>query len=429
MYHLIKLGLLTALLLISTSLAACVQDTPESGASLTAEALKNAVYQSEWPEDGVAQLSDGEYRKPIVEGSATELTIRLADITLGDLDSDGVEDAAVILITDPGGSGTFYDLAAVLNRNGEPEHVATASLGDRAQIRAFSIEAGQIIIEMVTHGPEDPMCCPTQIVRNTYALEGDTLVEMASEVIGSVEETSEAEIPAELLGTVWQWQEYVDMAGIGDITVDDPAKYTLEFLPDGDYRTTADCNRSSGRYRADGSTLVLEPGPTTLAECEPGSLYDEYLAQLGDVVTFVLDEGRLVLNLKADAGNMIFAPAEDAASGADIAGVEWQWRELVETEPASQSLVPQPENYTLVLQPDGTLAIQADCNKVSGSYTLEGNALTIALGPATMAFCGEESLDQQYLELLGTVDSYAIEEGRLVLTLKDNAGRMTFDRN
>jgi heat shock protein HslJ len=135
------------------------------------------------------------------------------------------------------------------------------------------------------------------------------------------------------------------------------------------------------------------------------------------------------LNLKADAGNMIFVPAEDAAFDADIAGVEWQWRELVETEPASQSLVPQPENYTLVFQPDGTLAIQADCNKVSGSYTLEGNALTIALGPATMASCGEESLDQQYLGLLGSVDSYAIENGRLVLALKDNAGRMTFDRN
>jgi heat shock protein HslJ len=281
---------------------------------------------------------------------------------------------------------------------------------------------------MVTHGPDDPMCCPTQIVRNTYALEGDTLVEMASEVIGSVEETSEAEIPAELLGTVWQWQEYVDIAGIGNITVDDPGKYTLEFLPDGNYRIIADCNRSSGRYLADGSTLVLEPGPTTLAECEPGSLYDDYLARLGDVVTYVLDGGRLVLNLKADAGNMIFVPAEDVTSDADIVGVEWQWSLLVETEPAAQSVVPHPENYTLVFQPDGTLDIQADCNVVSGSYILEGNALTIKLGPSTMAYCGEQSSDQQYLDLLGRVSSYTIENERLVLNLKDGAGKMMFDR-
>ncbi len=282
--------------------------TPEGSSSLTPEALENGVYQSEWPEDGVAQLTDGEYRKSIVEGSATELIIRLTDIAFGDLDGDGVQDAAVILVTDPGGSGTFYDLAAVLNRNGKPEHVATVFLGDRAEIRAFSIETGQVIIEMVTHGPDDPMCCPTQIVRNIYALEGDTLVEMASEVIGSVEETSEAEIPAELLGTVWQWSS------------------------------------------------------------------------------------------------------------------------LVETEPAAQSVVPHPENYTLVFQPDGALDIQADCNEVRGSYIQEGNALTIELGPSTMAYCGEQSSDQQYLDLLGRVSSYTVENERLVLNLEDGAGKMMFDR-
>jgi heat shock protein HslJ len=401
---------------------------PEGSSSLTPEALANGVYQSEWPEDGVAQLTDGEYRKPIVEGSSTELIIQLTDIASGDLDGDGVEDAAVILVTDPGGSGTFYDLAAVLNRNGKPEHVATASLGDRAEIRAFSIETGQVIIEMVTHGPDDPMCCPTQIVRNTYALEGDTLVEMASEVIGTVEETSKAEIPVELLGRVWQWQEYVDMAGVGDITVDDPAKYTLEFLPDGNYQVKADCNLSGGGYTLEGNSITLVPGPTTLAECEPGSLYDEYLARLGDVVTFVLDGDRLVLNLKADAGNMIFVPAEDASSNAEIAGVEWQWSGLVETEPAAQSVVPHPENYTLVFQPNGALDVKADCNMVGGSYTLEGNALTIELGPSTMAYCGEQSSDQQYLDLLGRVSSYTVENERLMLNLRDGAGKMMFDR-
>jgi heat shock protein HslJ len=363
-----------------------------------------------------------------MEGSATELIIRLTDIAFGDLDGDGVEDAAVILVTDPGGSGTFYDLAAIRNRNGKPEHVSTASLGDRAEIRAFSIETGQVIIEMVTHGPDDPMCCPTQIVRNTYALEGDTLVQMASEVTGTVEETSEAEIPAELLGTVWQWQEYVDMAGIGDITVDDPAKYTLEFLPDGNYQVKADCNLSGDGYTLEGNSITLVPGPTTLAECEPGSLYDEYLARLGDVVTFVLDGDRLVMNLKADAGNMIFVPAEDASSDANIAGVEWQWSGLVETEPAAQSVVPHPENYTLVFQPDGALDVKADCNMVGGSYTLEGNALTIELGPSTMAYCGEQSSDQQYLDLLGRVSSYTVENERLMLNLRDGAGKMMFDR-
>jgi heat shock protein HslJ len=102
--------------------------------------------------------------------------------------------------------------------------------------------------------------------------------------------------------------------------------------------------------------------------------------------------------------------------------------ELVETEPASQSVVPDPKNYTLLLGSDGSLSIKADCNMVGGSYSLDGNTLTIELGPSTIAFCGEESLDQLFLGFLSNVESYTIENGQLVLKLKDGAGQMTFNQ-
>jgi heat shock protein HslJ len=364
----------------------------------------------------VAQLTDGEYRKPIVEGSATELVIRLVNVAFGDLDGDGVEDAAVILVADPGGSGTFYDLAAVINRDGNPEHVATAFLGDRADIQALSIESGQVVVDMITHGPDDPMCCPTQRMEQTYELQGDELVQTSSQVISSGETDG-----SDIVGTVWKWERFDDTADQNNIIVDNPDKYTLELRPDGTYQVKADCNLSGGGYILEGNSLTLQPGPTTLAECEPGSLYDEYLARLGEVVTFALDEDKLVLNLKADAGDMVFTKGEGK-----ITGITWQWTGLVETEPAAQSLVPDPENYTLTLRPDGTCEVKADCNIVGGSYVLEGDALTIELGPSTMAYCGDDSLDQQYLKLLANVDSYAIEDGRLVMELKASAGRMTF---
>jgi heat shock protein HslJ len=111
-----------------------------------------------------------------------------------------------------------------------------------------------------------------------------------------------------------------------------------------------------------------------------------------------------------------------------ITDTNWQWSEMVETEPASQSLVPNPENYTLVFASDGSVSIKADCNMVSGSYSLDGSDLTIELGPSTMAFCGEESLDQLFLGFLSNVESYSVEDGRLVLELKGGAGQMTFDK-
>ena len=138
--------------------------------------LKNTAYPNGWPKDGVAHLVDGVYREKYMPDSATEMVISLADIhTFGDLNGDGVDDVLVILISYPGGSGTFFDLAAVLNQDGIPNPVATAFLGDRTIIRSMTIESGQIVLEMITQGPDDPMCCPNMDRRQVYALQDGSL--------------------------------------------------------------------------------------------------------------------------------------------------------------------------------------------------------------------------------------------------------------
>jgi heat shock protein HslJ len=109
-----------------------------------------------------------------------------------------------------------------------------------------------------------------------------------------------------------------------------------------------------------------------------------------------------------------------------ITDITWQWTSLRETESASLSVTPDPENYTLTLLPDGALSIKADCNMVSGSYAIDGSEISIELGPSTMAFCGEDSLDLQCLKLLGEVESYRLEDNQLVLELTGNAGEMVF---
>jgi hypothetical protein len=52
---------------------------------------------------------------------------------------------------------------------------------------------------MVTQGPDDPMCCATQRVVKTYALEGDQLIETGSRTIAF---SSDSDL--EIVGTVWQ---------------------------------------------------------------------------------------------------------------------------------------------------------------------------------------------------------------------------------
>jgi len=166
----------TALLLV---VLVVVSGCGSPAAPLTEESLKDAEYQGIYPE--AVKLTDGQYEgEPFVEGGASRPTVLFTEpYALGDLDGDGVDDAAVLLVENSGGSGSFVYLAAVLNRDGQPENVATTLLGDRAQVEELSIDSGQIGVKMLTHGPEDPMCCPSQESQETYTLEGGGLVKQS----------------------------------------------------------------------------------------------------------------------------------------------------------------------------------------------------------------------------------------------------------
>jgi hypothetical protein len=149
--------------------------------SLTVETLKNASYLGIYTD--AVQLTDGKYEgEPFVEGGASRPTVAFADITaFGDLDEDGVEDAVVVLVEDSGGSGSFSYLAAVLNRNGTPENVATQLVGDREQIQSVTIDGAEVTVSALVHGPDDPACCPSQEATLTYRFDGEHLVESPAE--------------------------------------------------------------------------------------------------------------------------------------------------------------------------------------------------------------------------------------------------------
>jgi peptidoglycan/xylan/chitin deacetylase (PgdA/CDA1 family) len=151
---------------------------------------------NEWPGDGIAELKDGEYREQYTPDSATEMRIGLAPYRIfGDLNGDSADDAAVILVADPGGSGTFYYLSAVLNQDGEPKPVGSYFLRDRVFIRDFSIHDGAILIELDIAGPEDPMCCPTEHGRQIFALEEEEIVVVGEEDLPDPEISARLDVP------------------------------------------------------------------------------------------------------------------------------------------------------------------------------------------------------------------------------------------
>jgi heat shock protein HslJ len=123
-------------------------------------------------------------------------------------------------------------------------------------------------------------------------------------------------------------------------------------------------------------------------------------------------------------GGLLLAACQ-SSSGSALTGKSWQWTASTTTVPASQSVVPDPENYTITFNTDGTFSGKADCNQVSGEYTTSGSDLTITPGPTTLMACPEGSLDGLFLEGIGKAASYTISGSDLTITDSDE-GTMQF---
>lgn len=235
----------------------------------------------------------------------------------------------------------------------------------------------------------------------------------------------EITVPDGMLG-MWYWLAFEDSAdGVEshDIAVSDPSKYTLEFLADGTVKIQADCNSASSVVTIVDSALSFAPGPMTLAECEPGSLYSEFLAKLGDVATYVFDEdGDLVLNLKMDAGNMIFGREANVVTVLD--GTSWT---LVGQGSSDDLTAPLPGSEITLDFTDGQASGTAGCNRYFAGYTIS-DADKLQMGPAgsTEMACEEAIMQQEfaYLTALSGAESFTLDGESL--TIHTGEGDLAF---
>jgi heat shock protein HslJ len=111
--------------------------------------------------------------------------------------------------------------------------------------------------------------------------------------------------------------------------------------------------------------------------------------------------------------------------GVGLTGDPWQWTASTTTDPVSQSVTPDPQNYTVEFMSDGTFSAKVDCNQIAGTYTTSGSDLSIVPGPSTLVACPEASQADLFLATLAGATSYQIDGGQLILST--TVGTATFD--
>ena len=261
------------------------------------EALRNMTFPSEWTRSGQAPLVGGVYEEPAAQDSASKIVIRLTDsVAVGTI--GGQTAAALVIVTDPGGSGVFFDLYLVQQRENRWRVVDRARLGDRIRVNTIEVERGLVELDLTVHGPRDGTCCPTERSRVYYALQGERLVKVSAPA---------QNIPSPIEGPVWTWQYVARVNGTRTMPAE-PGHYTLRLGPNGQLNVRADCNQAGGRYRLEGSRLTLSVTHSTMAACPPESLDRQFLAELAAVIAWRLEDSRLHVDLTG-GGTMVFTAA------------------------------------------------------------------------------------------------------------------------
>ncbi len=147
--------------------------TPAQVSSAWQELLKNFEFRLS-TYDKTVKLADGKY----TAGSGQDYISAqmLTPLAFGDVNGDGIDDAVVLIAENGGGSGTFVSLVVMGNQGGQPVQTSATLIDDRPVINGLKIDQGKIILDAVIHGDQDPMCCPSLPVSETFRLTNGVLL-------------------------------------------------------------------------------------------------------------------------------------------------------------------------------------------------------------------------------------------------------------
>lgn len=127
--------------------------------------IKNTYWRSDKVEEK-RTFNEGQYEfETKINGESCATCIekaKIGKIVLGNLSDSEEKEGVAIIYSETGGSGTFVYLNLYVNKNGKMVQSGyPISLGDRVKVHNVSILDKKVVVDLITHGRGEPLCCPT----------------------------------------------------------------------------------------------------------------------------------------------------------------------------------------------------------------------------------------------------------------------------
>jgi hypothetical protein len=121
-------------------------------------------------DDGPVTLKKGTNTTSVSDEEDVKIETDLDDtIGYGDLNADGKEDAAVILVQSGGGSGTFFHVAAYVSGPVSYKGTNAVFIGDRILVKSISVRKNKITVDYLDRDDNEPLAAePTVETSKTY---------------------------------------------------------------------------------------------------------------------------------------------------------------------------------------------------------------------------------------------------------------------
>lgn len=277
------------------------------------------------------------------------------------------------------------------------------SYGGSYTLDGTALELGDAVSTLMACLDEALMMQETQFLGNlanvaSYAIVDDQLQLLDSN--GTALMTFDAVEHTPLAGTNWVMTWYNDGSG-GLVSALEGVEVTALFdAAEGRLSGSAGCNSYSATYTAGSGSISIGPAISTRMACpQPEGVMAQEAAYLGALAGAAAYQiAGDVLELRGADGAVVARYQAQTS----IVGTTWWWQSYSSADGVAEA-VPNPENYALTFNADGTISLRADCNQGTAAYTLNGSEIRITPGVMTLVACPPESLSDAFLAHLAAV--------------------------